>query len=108
MKSTQPIIIAIRSTVAAGISLLSTLILVSQNAHAQADLDDAAFVAPAIFQAAGPNAASIQSTVDAYRAALGIVNNGNNPGPLQSGHREINWDGGNPNIMDTTPPVTPF
>jgi hypothetical protein len=61
-----------------------------------------------VFQAAGPTAASIQSTVDAFRAALGNPNNGNNPGPLKIGRREINWDGGNPNIMDTTPPVTPF
>ena len=61
-----------------------------------------------MFQAAGPTAASIQSTVDAFRAALGDPNNGNNPGPLSSGRREINWDGGNPAIMDTTPPVTPF
>jgi hypothetical protein len=35
-------------------------------------------------------------------------NNGNNPGPLQKGRREINWDGGNPNILDTTAPVNPF
>ena len=35
-------------------------------------------------------------------------NNGNNPGLLTSGRREINWDGGGTNIMDTTPPVTPF
>ncbi len=67
-----------------------------------------AFVAPAVFQAAGPTAASIQGTVDAFRAALGDPNNANNPGPLSSGRREINWDGGDPNIMDTTPPVTPF
>lgn len=46
-----------------------------------------------VFQAAGPNAASIQSTVDQFRAALGD-NNGNAPGPLLSGRREINWDGG--------------
>jgi len=35
-------------------------------------------------------------------------NNGNNPGPLQKGRREINWDGGNPNLLDTTTPVNPF
>ena len=29
-------------------------------------------------------------------------------GRSQSGRREINWDGGDPTIMDTTPPVTPF
>ena len=91
----------------AALGLLSTLLPVSQTAHAQGDRADS-FVAPTVFQAAGPNAASIQSTVDAFRAALGDPNNGNNPGPLATGRREINWDGGDPNIMDTTPPVTPF
>lgn len=38
--------------------------------------------------------ASIQATVDAFRADLGNPNNANNPGPLASGRREINWDGG--------------
>ena len=41
-----------------------------------------AFAAPAVFQAAGPTIASIQSAVDQYRAALGVANNGNTPGPL--------------------------
>ena len=67
-----------------------------------------ALVPPIIFQAAGPTADSIQSTVDAYRAALGDPNNGNNPGPLASGRREINWDGGGPPVDTTTAPVTPF
>src|SRR5436190_6073190 len=108
MQTTQLINTSIvRSTVIAALGLLSTLVPVSQTAHAQGDLGGD-FVAPAVFQAAGPTAASIQSTVDAYRAAIGNVNNGNNPGPLMSGRREINWDGGNPAIMDTTPPVTPF
>jgi hypothetical protein len=40
------------------------------------------------------SASSIQSTIDAFRAALGDPNNGNNAGPLASGRREINWDGG--------------
>jgi hypothetical protein len=35
-------------------------------------------------------------------------NNLNNPGPLHKGRREINWDGGNPNVLDTTAPVNPF
>jgi hypothetical protein len=52
------------------------------------------FVAPVVFQAAGPNIASIQNTIDQYRAALGATNNGNAPGPLTNGRREINWDGG--------------
>jgi hypothetical protein len=51
-------------------------------------------VAPTVFQAAGPNIASIQNTIDQYRAALGATNNGNVPGPLTNGRREINWDGG--------------
>ena len=67
-----------------------------------------------IFQAAGPNPAppdteqSIQSTVDAFRAAFGEPgNNLNAPGPLPSGRREINWDGGGNNTT-TDSPATPF
>jgi hypothetical protein len=45
-----------------------------------------------IRQAAGPTAASIQATVDQYRADLGTLNP-NNPGSQGSGRREINWDG---------------
>jgi polyisoprenoid-binding protein YceI len=62
---------------------------------------------PAVFQAAGLTASSIQSTVDAFRAELGEPNNANNPGPLASGRREINWDGGGNNFTTDTP-VTPF
>ncbi len=64
-------------------------------------------VAPGIvFQAAGPTAASIQSAVDQFRAAVGGVNNGNAPGPLVEGRREINWDGGGSTA--TSPGPTPF
>jgi hypothetical protein len=102
----------IRSTIIAAFGLLSMLLPVSQTAHAQRIppiIPPRGFVAPVVFQAAGPNAASIQSTVDAFRAVPGFeTNNGNNPGPLQNGRREINWDGGNPNVLDTTAPVTPF
>ncbi len=66
------------------------------------------FVAPAVFQAAGPNIASIQNTVDQYRAALGAANNGNNAGLLADGRREINWDGGGGVAVDTAPAPTPF
>jgi hypothetical protein len=55
------------------------------------------FVAPTVFQAAGPTISSIQSSVDDFRAALGAPNNGNAPGPLATGRREINWDGGGNN-----------
>jgi hypothetical protein len=89
----------IRSTVIAAFGLLSMLLAMSETAHAQST--------PLVFQAAGPDATSIQGAVDAFRASLGD-NNGNNPGPIQKGRREINWDGGNPNLLDTTAPVNPF
>jgi hypothetical protein len=65
------------------------------------------FVAPAVFQAAGPNLASIQGTITDFRAALGDPVNGNTLAELNSGRREINWDG-NPLTDATTPPVNPF
>jgi len=62
---------------------------------------------PVTFSVGGDStAASIQATVDSFRAALGNPNNGNAPGPLAGGRREINWDGGGSNA--TTPAVTPF
>jgi hypothetical protein len=64
------------------------------------------FEAPVVFQAAGPDAASIQGIVDRFRAALGGVNNLNAPGPLDSGRREINWDGGGSTATSLVP--TPF
>ena len=66
------------------------------------------FVAPAVFQAAGPNSASIQGAVTAFRAALGDPVNGNALQELGSGRREINWDGGVPPSDVTTSPVNPF
>jgi len=78
----------------------------AQPALAQSD-DAQRFETPTVFQAAGPSAASIQSTVDQYRAALGAVNNGNNPGQT-SGRREINWDGGSPTNAATTLSGTPL
>jgi len=95
----------ITATVIAAFGLLSMVLAVSETAQAQAR----DYVPPAVFQAAGATAASIQSTVDAFRARLGDPNNLNNPGPLgPKGRREINWDGGNPNILDTTAPANPF
>jgi hypothetical protein len=48
--------------------------------------------APAIFGAAGPDAAAIRSAVTAFQNALGPLNA---PGPNgdANGRREINWDG---------------
>src|SRR6478672_3974052 len=92
----------VRTAVMAAFGLLSMLLVVSETAQAQDSQQT-----PLVFQAAGPDAASIQSTVDAFRAALGD-NHGNNPGPLEKGRREINWDGGSPNVLATTAPVNPF
>ena len=67
--------------------------------------------AQTVFQAAGPDVASIQSTVAAYRAALGNPNNLNQARSVLAdptiGRREINWDGGGANET-TDVPVTPF
>ena len=77
-----------------GLTLMSCGESNNDSALAQATGRD--FVAPTVFQAAGPDLASIQNTVDQYRAALALGgdNNGNTPGPLTNGRREINWDGG--------------
>jgi hypothetical protein len=61
---------------------------------------------PKVFQAAGPNADSIRSTVDNFRNAFGGINNNSNPGPIDGGRREINWDGGGSTA--TSPGPTPF
>jgi hypothetical protein len=92
-KSTSLFTLAVAGLLAAGLSLSAR--------QAQAQL---------VFQAAGPDAASIAGTVAAFRAALGEPNNANNPGPLAAGRREINWDGGNadPATAVTTAPATPF
>src|SRR5689334_23740913 len=51
-----------------------------------------AFGGTVLFSATGVNAASIQSTVDSFRTALG-TNNGAVATPFPNGRREINWDG---------------
>jgi hypothetical protein len=89
--------------------MVSTTTILPASAHGRPAKE---FVPPAVFQAAGPSAESIQATVDAYRAALGDPNNLNNPNHLDQsgepvGRREINWDGGGANVTTDTP-VTPF
>src|SRR5262245_31411704 len=77
-------------------------------AHAQST-DAKTFEPPAVFQAAGPNAASIQASLEAYRLALGGDNNGIAKGPLAGGRREINWDGGGSTATAlATTPLTQF
>jgi hypothetical protein len=62
------------------------------------------------YSAAGIDAAAIQTVVDAFRDAVGSPNNGNTPGPVLSGRREINWDGGGAlaNAMTFPIPMTNF
>jgi hypothetical protein len=48
-------------------------------------------LAIAVYSSSGPNAASIQGSVDGFRSDLG-TNNGVG-GSFTSGRREINWDG---------------
>ena len=92
---------------AAGVCAVAAMISSPLRGVIQAHDDKPApFVLPVVFQAAGPTVASIQSTVDQYRAALGATNNGNVPGPLDSGRREINWDGGGSTATSIGP--TPF
>jgi hypothetical protein len=62
---------------------------------------------PVVFEVGGSDdPSSIQTTVDAFRVALGDPNNGNTAGPLSSGRREINWDGGGSTA--NAPGGTPF
>ena len=72
------------------------------NANTPAD-----FVAPIVFQAAGPNIASIQSAVTEFRNELGNLNGNTLEEVIAGGRREINWDGAPPTDV-TTPPVNPF
>ena len=93
-------------TLAIAFGLLSiSLPITIRSTNAQNTTRD--FVPPSVFQAAGKDVGSIQSSVDAFRAALGNPNNGNG-GPMDTGRREINWDGVGGADTTTTVPVTPF
>ncbi len=70
-------------------------------------LPTAVMAAPVVFEVGGSDDPfSIQTTVDTFRAALGGSNNGNAPGPLPDGRREINWDGGGSTVNE--PVATAF
>ena len=51
-----------------------------------------AFASAVVFSASGDSPAAIQTTVDSFRTALGVLNP-NVVGSFGSGRREINWDG---------------
>ena len=73
----------------AGFGLLSVVLYVVQTADAQGT--QATFLRRRFSRPTRLGAAALQGVVDAYRAALGNPNNGNNPPPGDgSGHREIN------------------
>ncbi len=96
-------------TVVAAFGLLAVMVSVPvRQATACEDEPSEDFVPPLVFQAAGPTIESIQCTVDAFRAALGNPNNGNAVGPLVSGRREINWDGGSTTNQTTAIAGNPF
>jgi hypothetical protein len=109
-----------RWVVSVGIAIIITFVAVQTKAQERirakrVAIDRAAipdnttidFVPPSVFQAAGPNIASIQGTIADFRAALGDPVNGNALMELDKGRREINWDGAVPTDV-TTPPVNPF
>jgi len=105
-----------KNVLAAGTALfLLSISLSFAVRHAQGQVNDsvgattdANFVAPEVFQAAGPSPNSIQSVVTEYRAALGGQNNGNDGAHNDGGRREINWDGGSPANQTTTISPNPF
>jgi len=91
--------------VIAALGLLPLLMSVTvRQADAQGGTPDG--TRPTVYQAAGTTVSSILCSVDHFRAALGQPNNANTPGPLTSGRREINWDGGG--STETSPAPTPF
>ncbi|MGZ2259466.1 hypothetical protein [Roseobacter sp. A03A-229] len=65
-------------------------------------LPSLALATPIIFSAAGPDAASIQAEVDAFRAALGDLN-ANEPQNFDGGRRQIDWDGAPDAVSDPNP-----
>jgi len=100
---------------AVGAALVLTVLvsLPIRQAQAQDDTSESSSttadaLSPLVFQAAGPTAASIQSSVDEYRIILGAQNNGNSIGPLDAGRREINWDGGSTTNQTTSVGANPF
>jgi hypothetical protein len=96
------------------VSLLLSISLTFAVRHAHGQVDDSAavatdtnFVAPAVFQAAGPSNNSIQGVVTEFQNVFGGKNNGSE-GPHDDGRREINWDGGSTAILTTTLSPNPF
>ena len=84
-------------------TLAALVVVMPRFAGAQDEVSQKSAVAEisdpvAVFQAAGPNTASIQGSVDQYRAAVSVL----------AGRREINWDGGDIANVATTVSGNPF
>lgn len=92
---------------ASSVALTIAILLLAGTASPSIDAQGRqnSFEPPVVYQASGPNNASVIGTIDEFRNVLGGVNNANNAGPLADGRREINWDGGG---AATTPAPTPF
>jgi len=98
--------------VALALTLLTALVVMPRFADAQDDVAGISAVAEGfdsatVFQAAGPTAVSIQSSLDQFRQVIGAQNNGNGPA-ADSGRREINWDGGSTTNEATAVAGNPF
>ena len=84
-------------------TLAALVVVMPRFAGAQDEVSQKSAVAEisdpvAVFQAAGPDTASIQGSVDQYRAAVSVL----------AGRREINWDGGDIANVATTVSGNPF
>lgn len=86
---------------------LAVMVTAHEPARAQGQ-SGKGFDAPIVFQGAGPNISSIQGLVDQFRLAIGGNNNGTTAGPLNSGRREIGWDGGGSATTVTPTPLSTF
>jgi hypothetical protein len=94
------------------LGVLAAVVALPRFAGAQDDVLQTSVVAEnsdpvSVFQAAGPNTSSIQSSVDQFRATVGAPNNGNGPSAV-TGRREINWDGGSTTNETTAVAGNPF
>jgi len=80
----------------------------AQDGIAEVSIADEDAIPVSVFQAAGPAAASIQSSVDQFRDAVGKTDRGNLAGAVCDCRREINWDGGSKTNLATAITGNPF
>jgi len=101
-------------TAGVGLVLLSALVsLPIRQAHGQDGTSDGPvttpdFVAPKVFQAAGPSVDSIKGSFTEYQNELGGKNNNNDASHNDGGFRQINWDGGGTSTTVDPNPMVRF